>query len=98
MFGPFGLASAETREDVSLGSAPRVSAVAFLVSVAMLCVASLPFVSAASAQAASVTEHALPAPDSQPAYIAAGSDGALWFTEQGVNKIGRITTGGTIAE
>jgi virginiamycin B lyase len=98
MFGPFGLASAETREDVSLGSPARVGAVVFLLSVAVLCVVSLLFVSAASAQVGSVTEHALPGADSQPAHIAAGSDDALWFTEQGVNKIGRITTGGTITE
>ena len=28
--------------------------------------------------------------------IAAGADGALWFTEQGANSIGRITTAGVI--
>jgi virginiamycin B lyase len=30
--------------------------------------------------------------------IAAGPDGALWFTEYFLNKIGRITTGGNITE
>lgn len=41
-----------------------------------------------------------PIPDnySGPIYIEAGSDGALWFTEPGVNKIGRITTSGAITE
>jgi len=27
-----------------------------------------------------------------------GADGALWFTEQNVNRIGRITTAGVITE
>jgi streptogramin lyase len=47
---------------------------------------------------------------SSPAFITVGADGALWFTEQGLaagvgdavqaggNKIGRITTAGTIQE
>jgi virginiamycin B lyase len=34
----------------------------------------------------------------QPVAIAAGVDGALWFTEQVGNTIGRITTGGSITE
>ena len=34
----------------------------------------------------------------QPAGIVAGPDGALWFTEENGNRIGRITTGGAIAE
>jgi sugar lactone lactonase YvrE len=33
-----------------------------------------------------------------PSSIAAGSDGALWFTENGGQKIGRITTAGAISE
>jgi virginiamycin B lyase len=33
-----------------------------------------------------------------PSSIAAGPDGALWFTEVVANKIGRITTGGAITE
>jgi streptogramin lyase len=33
-----------------------------------------------------------------PLGIAAGPDGALWFTEDYENKIGRITTGGTVTE
>ncbi len=33
-----------------------------------------------------------------PYDIAAGSDGALWFTESNGDKIGRITTSGTITE
>jgi uncharacterized repeat protein (TIGR01451 family) len=33
-----------------------------------------------------------------PVGITSGPDGALWFTEQGGNKIGRITTAGLITE
>jgi hypothetical protein len=36
--------------------------------------------------------------NSNPVGITAGPDGALWFTEQGTNKIGRITTAGMITE
>jgi virginiamycin B lyase len=31
-------------------------------------------------------------------FITAGPDGALWYTVDGTNKIGRITTGGGISE
>src|SRR5258705_9559905 len=34
----------------------------------------------------------------QPAAIAAGPDGNLWFTEQGGNRIGRITPAGVVTE
>ena len=34
----------------------------------------------------------------QPAGITAGPDGAIWFTEENGNRIGRITTGGAITE
>src|SRR5262245_40032445 len=51
-----------------------------------------------STPAAVVTEFTVPTAGSVPRGIAAGADGALWFTERGVNKIGRITTGGTITE
>jgi virginiamycin B lyase len=33
---------------------------------------------------------------SRPAWIAAGPDGALWFTNYGNNSIGRITTAGKV--
>jgi virginiamycin B lyase len=45
-----------------------------------------------------IFEYALPAANDGPTGIAAGADGALWFTAQGTNKIGRITTTGTITE
>src|ERR1035438_8811512 len=48
-------------------------------------------------QAQSITEYTMPTAGSNPWGIAAGPDGALWFTES-VGKIGRITTSGTITE
>jgi streptogramin lyase len=45
-----------------------------------------------------ITEFSLPATFSQPARIALGPDGNLWFTESGTDKIGRITPAGTITE
>ena len=42
------------------------------------------------------TEHAVPTVGSQPVSIVSGPDGALWFTEAACNKVGRITTEGTI--
>ncbi len=49
-----------------------------------------------------VTEFAIPGTDSFPGSIAAGPDGALWFTDEssftGVTRVGRITTAGFITE
>jgi virginiamycin B lyase len=55
-----------------------------------------------------ITEFPIPTPESYPycssggecgpISIAAGADGALWFTENTKNKIGRITTSGEITE
>ena len=33
-----------------------------------------------------------------PAFITAGPDGALWFTEVGGSKIGRVTIAGAVTE
>jgi streptogramin lyase len=46
----------------------------------------------------SITEFALPHPDSTPALIALGPDGDLWFTERerSANRIGRMNARGTI--
>jgi virginiamycin B lyase len=41
-------------------------------------------------------EYPIPTANSSPNGIAAGPDGALWFTENA--KIGRITTAGAITE
>jgi len=54
-------------------------------------------------RAASFTEYPIPPANSfpfasAPALITSGPDGALWFTEQGGNEIGRITTAGVITE
>ena len=69
---------------------------AFARGLAMGTVALLSWSAGAGAQV--VSEFATPTPSSQPLFIAAGSDGALWFTEFSANKIGRITTAGTITE
>src|SRR5437660_18211 len=47
---------------------------------------------------AKVFEYPTPTAGSLPTGIATGPDGALWFAESHVNKIGRITTSGTISE
>ena len=45
-----------------------------------------------------IKQFAVPTPNSQPDGIAKGADGNLWFSETGANKIGRITTTGTVTE
>jgi virginiamycin B lyase len=40
----------------------------------------------------------LPAPESRPLRLAAGPDGAVWFTQQWGNRIGRITVDGRLTE
>ena len=37
-------------------------------------------------------------PNAAPTGMAVGLDGAIWFTENGLDRIGRITTGGTVSE
>src|SRR4051812_10390691 len=51
----------------------------------------------ADAAGAAITEFGIPTAAARPAGIAAGPDGALWFTE-GAQKIGRITTAGALTE
>jgi streptogramin lyase len=51
----------------------------------------------AEARPGDVSQFPLPAA-SAPEGIAVGPDGALWFTEGGSNKIGRLTTGGELRE
>jgi virginiamycin B lyase len=46
--------------------------------------------------AGAVTNYANSNRMSEPTGIAAGSDGALWFTNNGNNSIGRITTTGVV--
>jgi streptogramin lyase len=50
------------------------------------------------ASAQTFTEYPIPTTGSSPAEITTGPDGALWFTEQSGNNIGRISTSGTITE
>jgi streptogramin lyase len=49
-------------------------------------------------QSISFSNYPTPTPFSSPYGIAAGPDGALWFTEAAGNKIGRITVAGVITE
>jgi virginiamycin B lyase len=51
-----------------------------------------------SVLAQTITEFPIPTPGSDPLGIAAGPDGAVWFTEFRRNRIGRITTAGVVSE
>ncbi len=55
-------------------------------------------VTVSAAGTCTINEFAVPTTVSGLFGIAAGPDGALWFTETGGNKIGRITTAGAITE
>ena len=50
------------------------------------------------ALAVTFSEFPIPTANSSPNDIAAGPDGALWFTEAQANKIGRVTISGTPTE
>jgi virginiamycin B lyase len=53
----------------------------------------------ATPQQIAIGEYPVPTADSNPLGIAAGPDGALWFTENGGSrKIGRISPAGVITE
>ena len=45
-----------------------------------------------------LVEYKIPTSASEPGGIVAGPDGALWFVETAVNKIGRISTAGVVTE
>jgi streptogramin lyase len=74
------------------GLARRSAAVIAVVMVGALAPA------AGAARASVVTEYPVPTANSGPEGIAAGTDGALWFTEAGPPQIGRITTAAAITE
>src|SRR5216684_3307652 len=76
-----------------LGNASRVHGLrnAGIVGLLLAAVASL-------VQGQTVTEFTIPTSGSRANGIVAGPDGAIWFTETGGNKIGRITTAGVITE
>ena len=59
-----------------------------------------PTVAAAPAQATNpqLVEYQVPTSASEPGGMVAGPDGALWFVETAVNKIGRISTDGVVTE
>lgn len=50
------------------------------------------------ARAQQIVEFPVPTAASQPLGIVTGPDGALWFTENSANKIGRMTTDGAVTE
>ena len=52
----------------------------------------------ATADTGAIVEFPIPTSGSQPASIVTGPDGALWFTEFGGNKIGRLATDGAFSE
>lgn len=45
-----------------------------------------------------ITEFSVPTPNADLHHITVGPDGALWFNESAVGKVGRITVDGTITE
>lgn len=47
---------------------------------------------------ASFTEYPLATADANPANMTLGPDGALWFSELGAGKIGRVASNGTVTE
>ncbi len=67
--------------------------IAWTISLILIAPAAIPV-----ALAQTFTEYNVPTAMSWPTGIAVGSDGALWFTEQLSQKIGRITTSGVVTE
>jgi virginiamycin B lyase len=51
-----------------------------------------------AAASAGITEYSVPTPGAGPFGITTGPDGALWFTEFSVDKIGRVTPAGDFSE
>ncbi len=71
-----------------------------LVIIFSLCFSIFTFLPQASALAAgpTLTEYNVPTANCWAMEITAGPDGALWFTENAANKIGRLTTAGVFTE
>src|SRR5215212_7899362 len=57
-----------------------------------------PTVAPTQATNSQIVEYDLPTSGSEPGGIVVGPDGALWFVETAVNKIGRISTDGVVTE
>jgi streptogramin lyase len=72
---------------------PRNPALAAALAVATLAAGA---VRGAAAATPTISVFPLPTHTSQPAGITAGTDGDLWFAELNTNKIGHMTTGGTL--
>ncbi len=67
-----------------------------LASVAALCALATPHL---ATSAPTITEYSSGiTAGAAPHHIAAAGDGTLWFTENGLGRLGRITTGGTVTE
>jgi len=45
-----------------------------------------------------ITSYPLPTANSGPFAIVAGPDGNIWFTEDNVNQVGKMTTSGVVTE
>src|SRR6266478_7098739 len=73
------------------GASVRARTIAFAFLLFIMC-------KGATGQSPTFTEYPILTANSQPNGIVTGLDGALWFVEFGGNKIGRITTDGTIRE
>ena len=71
--------------------ASRLRAVGGLLSMLLGVLACSASASAYTAPSGTITEFTIPTTSSIPEGITAGPDGNLWFTENGGNKIGRIT-------
>src|SRR6266851_9537730 len=54
--------------------------------------------SAAKAVTGAITEYPITTAASQPTLITTGSDGNLWFVEEGANKVAKMTTAGVVTE
>src|SRR5712692_8874223 len=54
--------------------------------------------SGAKAVTGAITEYPITTAAARPTLITTGSDGNLWFVEEGANKVAKITTAGAFTE
>src|SRR5579859_6444436 len=66
--------------------------------IVLLAVFSASVVAAGAGTVTNITEFPLPFFPSEPQTITYGPDGAYWFVEFSIDRIGRITTNGVLAE
>jgi virginiamycin B lyase len=69
---------------------------ALLVAATFALIGAAGFAESAAALTPTITAYPTDLPSSAPYAIAAGSDGALWFTELNSREVGRMTVGGTL--